>query len=107
MKNLRKKRKRLTDTKPNSRLLHARAEARARVTQPGDGVPIVNPVFVSAESVRAGAGMQNIRKATWYDGETPREIWRKDGESLEAFQTRVRDSIPVAAARRPIAWSEQ
>lgn len=63
-------------------------------------VPIIHPVFVSYETVKAGDMWANIQRAHCVDG----EFLREPGETVDAFKIRV------LAHTRPgvgIAWSEK
>jgi hypothetical protein len=79
----------------------SRAAARAAV-ESSDGSPDIYAQFVSYASVKSGH--YEFRRATWND----REWTRDEGESREAFEQRVEDSLQVSSViPKGIFWYEQ
>jgi hypothetical protein len=78
----------------------SRATARAAVESIG-GAPDIHAQFVSYASVKSGH--YDFRRATWND----REWLRREDESLESFETRICDSLPVFGPPKAILWHEQ
>lgn len=98
MKELRKRKGRLTGTTPNSTEARSRAEARGRAVAPPDSGPRCDPVFVSKEAVLQKREF-DFQRAT-YDG---REFIRQSGETVEQFRDRVNASIPTRPAKL-VCW---
>jgi hypothetical protein len=83
--------------------LKARIAARARLEDP-DLPPSLSVVFCNP----GDAGENASRRATASGGglSEPKDFSRLDGESFDAFETRIKNSLPIFPPTMVVFWTD-